>query len=126
MHRILNKWLQHERGHGDIVQRRINVEPALQAVAEPGIDECEIGAKRVELFDQRYLTAFTGAKRAAEEIAEPADHVIGGNGIDVNRRRDRVERVEEKMWLQPKAEHLETGVRGIAFDRRGSDFAIAQ
>ena len=43
----------------------------------------------------------------AKQIAQPADHPVGGVGLGMNQRRDRVQRVEEKVRVQLRFERLQ-------------------
>src|SRR4051812_6640204 len=103
-HGVLDERLKKKGGYGYIVRSGLDLERAPNSVAKTSVDEREVGAQCVELFGQSDLLLIVRAERLSQQVTESANECIRGNGILIHHGRNRVERIEEKVWLQTKTE----------------------
>ena len=85
----------------------IDVHADSQTILEARLFDLEILLQELELFLQRDLGLAAAVERDAQQIAQPADHPIGGLRIAVHQRRDRVQRVEQKVRMELRLERLQ-------------------
>src|SRR6185436_7938604 len=74
-----------------------------------GLFDLEILAEEVELVLQRDVLRADAIERQAQQIAESLEHRISGFGIAMHQRRDRVQRVEQKVRMQLTLQCLQVG-----------------
>ena len=109
--RILDERLQNQPRHFGVERLGIDVEPDRQAILEARLLDLEVLLQELQLLLQRDARRARAVERQAEQIAQAADHAIGAVGIGVHERRDRVQRVEEKVRLQLGLERAQPGLR---------------
>ncbi len=74
--RILDKGLKDEIGNLDFRDLRIDVDFDLEILAEPRRLDAEIGVDAVDFLSQRHVGRGIGIERAAQEFAQPIDHLL--------------------------------------------------
>ncbi len=98
--RVLHQRLQDQPRHFGVERLRVDVEAHRQPILEPRLLDLEIFLQELQLLLQRHAGRAGSIERDAQQIAQPADHPIGGVGVGVDERRDRVQRVEQEMRVQ--------------------------
>src|SRR5437867_11872432 len=68
---------------------------------------------------QRHLLFRALLERVAQQITQPRDHAPHTTWIALHERGDRVERVEEKVWIELRAQHVEPSLRELCLQPRG-------
>ena len=98
--RVLDHRLQDQRWDQHVKRRRINAVIDAQPRTKVHLLDVEIGTQVFHLFGKLHFLLADPAQRDAQQIAQAFDHQIGLVGIAMDERRDRVQRVEEEMWMQ--------------------------
>src|SRR5262249_28396005 len=87
-----------------------------EARAESRLLDAEISADELDLFVETDPLVFAFAQRVAEDFGELFDGLFGSGGIRVDQPGDGVERVEEEMRVDLRAESFELGAAGELAD----------
>jgi len=101
---VLDERLERERGHQGPLQRGGDVDRVAQPVAEPGLLDLEVVGDDPQLLAERHRAAPGGVEREAEERGQPLHQPFCPGRVLLDQRRDRVERVEEEVGLEPRLE----------------------
>src|SRR5439155_978351 len=103
-YRVLHERLEQQRWHTHRHRGVVDLEAAADAVTEPRLDECQIGAQRLQLLAEGHLMPVSSSQRAAEQD--------GAADRDDRRVRGRVRyvaaEVEEPTRAPPSAVDRET------------------
>ena len=105
--RVLDERLEQHRRHLRMGQAAVGVDGELQPPAEPRLLDVEIGAREGKLLIERRPLLVGSPQRVAEHFGELLDRRVGSRRIGVNERRNRVERVEQEMRIDLRAQRLE-------------------
>src|SRR5713101_1116159 len=111
IHGVLDQRLQNEQRHADLQQPRLDVNRDGESVAESYLQDVEIRLENGELLSQGDFLDILGIKAQAQKISKLCHHLVCGVDIAVHQGRDRVERIEEEMWLKLVAKYLQPGLR---------------
>src|SRR5689334_10321147 len=87
--------------------------------------DLEVLLDEVELLLQSELLGANAIEREAKQIAEPGEHGVGRVRIAMNQRRNRVQRVEEKVRVQLSLQRLQTGFCQARFEMRGRQCTLS-
>src|SRR6185503_5877252 len=99
--RILNKVLQRETGNHCAQKRVGNSELRAQAIREACLLDRDVLPHEIEFFPKCDFVSLMARERAAQQFAQVFDDTHGTLAIVVaNEHRNRVERVEKKMWIE--------------------------
>ena len=85
----------------------------------------EILLDKLELIGQRDFAQRIGFERRSQKITQLSDHLLGAGRVLADERRDRVQRVEQKVRTQPALERPELGLGEIDSESRGLSVAFA-
>ena len=99
------------RKHGTIVcftSSAISKRDA-KPVTEPHLLQRHIRARQVDLFAERALRLRVAPEHGAQQIAQHRQHAACGMRILFRQHRDVLQAVEEKMRIEPRPQHLESG-----------------
>jgi hypothetical protein len=100
----LEQKARHARPHG----LGIGVDAHVEAAAEARLLDGDVAPQQLQFRGERHFLA--AADRFAQEHAQARDHLLGGVRVLVNQLGDRVQRVEEEVRLELRAQELEPGV----------------
>ncbi len=95
-----------------------------QPVAEARLLDFEIFLQELELVLERDFLLAALVERDAKQIAQPRQHLIGGFHVAVHQRRDRVERVEEKVGMQLPLQRLQLRLGKLRVEPRRLERAL--
>ena len=121
--RVLDERLQDQPRHFGVERLGIDLELDRQAILEARLLDLEVLLQELQLLLQRDAGRAGAIERQAQQIAQAADHAIGGVGIRVHERRDRVQRVEQEMRLQLGLERAQPRLDQTRFELRLLDRA---
>src|SRR5438045_3452696 len=71
-----------------------------ELIAKAGFLDAHVAVEKGQLVGERPLLLVLVAERAAQQIAEVAEHGPRGGGIAPHERGDGIERIVKKMWPQ--------------------------
>jgi len=124
--RILDQWLKQERWNERVrnVRHRFDVHP--KPAAEPRGHQSEVAPQHVELLSERHFLRMRRAKRQSQQLRQLADHAIRAPRVIVHGRRDRVQRVEQKVGLKLQPQVPQLGLRESSLELRCSNLALTR
>src|SRR5262249_6553774 len=98
--RILNQRLQHQMRNQTIRDRRIYIDPDLEAITQPELLDLQVLLGEMQFFTEGDLMRGLRLQRGAQKVGQPRDHRGGRFALALqNQRRDSVERIEQKVWM---------------------------
>ena len=115
--RVLDERLQNQPWDLGVERFRIDLVADRQPILEADLFDLEILLQELELLLKRHGRCAGTVEGKAEEIAEAADHAIGGIRIRMHERRDRVQRVEEEMWVEFSLQRLQLCLHQLRLER---------
>ncbi len=95
-----------------------------QAIAESRALNIDVAIEQRQFLRQRHAIDEPGVQRLTQQMTEAADHPLSGGRLLVHQLRDGIERVEQEMWLQLHAQHLQSRLREQRFELRGPQLAV--
>ena len=114
--RILDERLEQQHRDTRVGGRGVDVERDDQPVAEARALDVEIVVEENELLAQRHLVLLF-IEAATQQRSEPNDHRARARRVLEREDRDRIERVEQKMRPQLRAERVELRASELALER---------
>src|ERR1700747_1585374 len=109
--RVLYQRLNKERRH----QRESNIGRNLRLksklIAETNLLDRKIVFEERHLFNQRDLLLVLRFQRKPEQVAQVLDHAPRQLWITLHMRRNRVERIEQKMWIELHTQRIQPRLR---------------
>ena len=94
-----------------------------ESILKPRLLDLQVFLEKLELFVEHDAGGIRPREGDTEQIAQAADHPVGGVRLGMNQRRDRVKRVEEEVRVQLRFERLQPCLREARFELRGADGA---
>ena len=104
---VLHQRLHHHRRDPQTRYVRGGLDLDLQPVPEPGLLDFEVGAGEVHLVLEQRPFALRSAQRVAEDVGELLDRPVGAEGVLVDQSGDGVERVEQEVRVDLRAQGLQ-------------------
>src|SRR5438034_10675387 len=116
--RVFYDRLQDQIRHSRVERLRINVHVHGEPVMKTHVLDLEITPEEFELLLKRHLLRPRVFKRKPQEVAEPSQHLIGRVHVFVKQRRNRVERVEQKVRVKLHLQRLKLGLGDLQLSLR--------
>ena len=110
LHRILDERLQNHWRHERVAKRRVGVDRRYEPALKPDAEDLEIPLDRAELAGERDFGFGRRLERAAQQLAQSSDHAAHALGIAIDERGDRVQCVEQEMWIELALQDREPGL----------------
>jgi hypothetical protein len=96
-----------------------------EAVLKACLFDRAVALQKLQLLAQRDIRAARVPQREAEEVRQPQNHALGGVGIRLQERGDRVERVEKKVRLKLHLQRTELRLHELGLEPGRGELAIA-
>ena len=80
-----------------------------EPAAEAGLLDVEVGLRKRELLIERRPFLLRSPQRVAKHLRQLLDGGVGSRRVGVNQRRDGVQRVEEEVRIDLRAQRFELG-----------------
>src|SRR5437762_12319753 len=116
--RVFDERLEHEIRDEGAVERRVGLDGHLQLSLKAHFHDVEIPTQHLELTSEGDLLVVALAEGVAEEIAEPRDHAARAGRVLFHERRDGVQRIEQKVWVELRAQCVEPRVGNLRMELR--------
>jgi hypothetical protein len=110
--RVLEQRLQHQERHDRVARGRLDAHVEAQSLLEPRPHHVDVHPLDVELVAERHLLRLA-RQHGAQELAQPRQHRVGAPHVLVHHRRDRVQRVEEKVRVELEPQVLQRRLREL-------------
>jgi hypothetical protein len=97
---VLRQGLKQHVGKFGVVGLGVNIEDDGQAVGKAGLFNPQVALNEIQFLPDGAFLEITVFQAEAQEVAEFADHPVGGFDIYVHEGGNRVEGVEQEMRLE--------------------------
>ena len=101
--RVLRERLQQQGRHQRIVQPGRDVPVHGQAIAQARLFDLQVMPQQAQFFFQRHLVRVAPLQAAAQQLAQAHQHAVGGARIAMDGFRDRIQGVEQEVWIDLRA-----------------------
>src|SRR5262249_41674287 len=122
--RVLDERLQDHPRHFAVERVGFDRHADSETILEARLFDVEVLLQELGLFLQRHLRLAAAIERDAEQIAQPADHSVGGIRIAVHERGNGVQRVEQEVRVQLRLERLEARLDDLRLELRGAQLPL--
>ena len=102
LHSVLDQRLHRHRRHYCVLQLRRNVHGSSQLVTEADFFNIDIAFHHRQFFPQWNKRLITGVERSPQQYCQPANNLLCPCRIHGNQRTDRVQGVEQEMWMNAR------------------------
>src|SRR5260221_1383727 len=123
---ILHNGLQDQVGYMRRQSGRRDFEIHRKPVLETGQLDVQVAAQELQLLLQSDLLVIGIVERKPQEISQPRHHPVGRFHVRMQQRRNRVQRVEQKVRMQLHFEGAELGLRKLRLELGRLQFLRAQ
>ena len=123
---VFDERLEHLVGHPDVERVGRHVHDHPEPVGEARLLDVQVAAQELELLLQRHFLDADRRQRHAEQVAQLRQHLVGGVGVAVDQRRDRVQRVEQEVRVELPFQHFELRLRQPRLELRGAQLALRE
>ena len=107
LHGVLDQRVHEHRRHVRAAGAGVGLDGVAQAGAEARFFDVEIGGRKRQFLIERRPFAVGAAQGVAEHLGELLDGAVGAGGIAVDERGHGVERVEEEVRIDLRAQGLQ-------------------
>src|SRR5262249_21089937 len=116
----LQKKVRRQRSH----RRRLGFYPDCQAILKPQFLDLQVTFQKLQLLLQRRLLLTGISQSHSQKFSQAGDHLVGGLDVFAHQRRDRMQRVEEKMRAELHLQGRKLRLRQLCFQPRGLELAF--
>ena len=97
----------------------------LQTIAEPDPLNVDVTRQQVQLAPQVHLGRRPGFECLTQQQAQTGNHAIRRLGIFMDQLGDRIQRIEQEMWLQLHAQQHQSRLCQSRFELGRAQLAFA-
>ena len=109
--RVLHQRLQHERWHQSILYSGLNIDRGLQPFFEPDLLQVQITLDKRQFLHQRNILVVVCRHGDPQQLAELFNHPAGSPRFPLHFGRNCIQRVEQEMRMQFRAQRFEARLR---------------
>ncbi len=121
---VLHEREHDEARHLDIEQRLVHAPLDVKAVPEPGLLDLQVLAGQLQLRPEAQRLPGGIVEHRPQEAGQSNQESVGGRGIAVEQRRDRLEGVEEEVGMELPLQQREAGFAEMTREPPGLDFLL--
>jgi hypothetical protein len=107
--RVFNERLENEIRDERVIEQSIGLDGDLEVVLKAHFHDVQIPSQHLELAGEGDLL-LVALEGVAKEIAEPRDHAPHAARVLFHERGDRVQRIEQEMWVELGAQCVQTRI----------------